>query len=195
MSYGYCPSCVNQLNDESVIMTKQSEVFKGSNVYMICKHCQRVVLYNKDRDIIFDLDEYQDDQEVLKELARLLEDLDPNLEIASQEENTCSQDCATCAACSGCNDEQYQGYFSRKQEKSVPEEPVEEFKEEIIEIQEEDVQVALSNALLAVNKQDVSIKKIFVADDLNDINIDEWVFFDLQPVKIKQVISYEIERL
>ena len=55
--------------------------------------------------------------------------------------------------------------------------------------------MALSNALLAVNKQDVSIKKIFLVDDLNNINVDEWVFFDLQPVRLKQVISYEIERI
>ena len=197
MNFGYCPSCYNQLTEESAMVTKPSEVFKGNNVYIVCKHCQRVVLYNSDRDMMFDLDDYQDDKKVLEEISKLLEDLDPNLEVAKEEVN-CTGDCAACAGC----EDQYHRYFSRKQEKSVPDlEPELESEPEPIKVSDEyiltdeDIQMALSNALLAVNKQDVSIKKIFLVDDLNNINVDEWVFFDLQPVRLKQVTSYEIERI
>ena len=161
MSFGYCPSCYNQLTEESVMVTKPSEVFKGNNVYMMCKKCQRVVLYNKDRDMMFDLDEYLDDEKVLEEINKLLEDLDPNLEVVN-----------------------------RRQEKSTPLES-----SEPVQISDEDIHMALSNALLAVNKEDVSIKKIFLIDDLNDIDINGWIFFELQPVKLKPVVSYEIERI
>ena len=41
----------------------------------------------------------------------------------------------------------------------------------------------------------LSIKKIFLIDDLNDIDINGWIFFELQPVKLKPVVSYEIERI
>lgn len=189
MSYGYCPSCANNLIDESVLITRPSKVFKGNNVYMMCKNCQRVLLYNKDRDMIFDLDDYLDDQDVLAEINKLLEDLDPNLEVAKEETN-CTGNCASCAGC----EEQYQRTFSRK-EKAVSKqaEPVEEIIEE--QISDDDIQIAISNALLAVNKKDVTIKKIFIVDDLNDINVNDWVFFELSPVKVKQKISYEIERI
>lgn len=195
MNFGYCPSCYNQLTEESAMVTKPSEVFKGNNVYIICKHCQRVVLYNNDRNMMFDLDDYQDDEKVLKEISKLLEDLDPNLEVAKEETN-CTGDCAACAGC----EDQYHRYFSRKQERSAsdsePElesEPVKVSDEYILS--DEDIQMALSNALLAINKQDVSIKKIFLVDDLNNIDVDKWIFFDLQPVRLKQVVSYEIERI
>ena len=185
MNFGYCPSCHNQLTEESVMVTKPSEVFKGNNVYMMCKKCQRVVLYNKDRDMIFDLDEYLDDEKVLEEINKLLEDLDPNLEVVKEETN-CTGNCAACAGC----EEQYQRSFNRRQEKSAPLEP-----SEPVQISDEDIHIALSNALLAVNKEDVSIKKIFLIDDLNDIDINGWIFFELQPVKLKPVVSYEIEKI
>lgn len=202
MSYGYCPSCYNKLSDDSAIITKPSEIFRGNNVYMMCKNCQRIVLYNKDRDMIFDLDEYQDDENVLEEIKLLLEELDPNLEVVPKEENVCTGDCEACAGCG--SESEYQGYFSRKEkhippkparptEKAVEPEPAEEIVEE--QISDEDIQVAISNALLAVNKKDVTIKKIFLVDDLGDINVNEWLFFELQPVKVKQKISYEIERI
>ena len=164
MNFGYCPSCYNQLTEESAMVTKPSEVFKGNNVYIICKHCQRVVLYNNDRNMMFDLDDYQDDKKVLEEISKLLEDLDPNLEVAKEEVN-CT---GNCAACAGCED-QYHRYFSRKQERSVPDsepelEPIEASDENILT--DEDIQMALSNTLLAVNKQDVSIKKIFFSTTL-----------------------------
>ena len=185
MSFGYCPSCYNQLTEESVMVTKPSEVFKGNNVYMMCKKCQRVVLYNKDRDMIFDLDEYLDDEKVLEEINKLLEDLDPNLEVAKEETN-CTGNCAACAGC----EEQYQRTFNRRQEKPASLEP-----SETVQISDKDIYKVLNNALLAVNKEDVSIKKIFLIDDLNDIDINEWIFFELQPVKLKPVVSYEIERI
>ena len=207
MNYGMCPSCYNKLTDGSASITKPSEVFRGNNVYMVCKNCQRIVLYNKDRDMIFDLDEFKEDKDVLEEINRLLEDLDPNLEVVdkSQEQNCLGN----CSACQGCND--YQGYFSKKEKASqVPqEEPIQEESIPVEEpeyeghcneyedepISEDDIQYALSNALLAVNKKDVSIKKIFLVDDLDSINVNEWSFFELNPVKVKQKISYEVVRI
>lgn len=185
MNYGYCPSCMNKLTDESVIITRPSEIFKGNSVYMICKNCQRVVLYNKDRDMMFDLDEYQDDEAVLEEISRLLESL--NYEVSTQEQSTCQSNCAACAGCS--ND------YKRPSRKPERQTPVEPEAEPELNMTDKDIHMALSDALLAVNKDDVSIKKIFLIDDLNDIDINDWLFFSLEPVKIKPIISYEIKKI
>ena len=75
MNYGFCPSCANQLTDGSVLKTGQSKIFKGNNVYLMCKNCQRVMMYNVNRDLIFDLDEYKEDVEILQEIMDISEDL------------------------------------------------------------------------------------------------------------------------
>ena len=70
------------------------------------------------------------------------------------------------------------------------EDVVEEEPEEISEM----INTTLDYGFLAVNKVDPSKKLIILEEDLNSIKVDEWVFFELTPVTIKAVTTYEIER-
>lgn len=187
MSFGICPNCINQLTESSALMTKPSSIFKGNNVYLMCKNCQQVLLYNRDRDLIFDLDEYKDDDEILNEINTLLSEIDKHYEVSPPCE-ACQHDCSKCEGC----DTQYKR-SSNKERKSVHQEP--EPEKNIDNIPDIELIVdALSNNFLIVNKADPSQKKILTQDDFKFINIDEWLFFELQHVIVNPIISYEIVR-
>ena len=170
MDFGICPNCFNKLTEESAIQTGLSEIFKGNNSYLLCKNCQQVLLYNMNRDMIFDLDDYKEDEDVIAEINKLLSEIDSHYEVADQ----CSGDCSAC---------------QRKNRKQAPVPPVEPIKEPEDNI-EHVIKSALSNGILAVNKKDPTTKLI-LADkcDLDDINIDEWVFFEMNPIEIQVEIK------
>ena len=191
MDFGMCPNCINRLTEDSALITSPSSIFKGNNVYMLCKNCQQVLLYNKDRDMIFDLDDFKDDENVIEEINMLLEKIDSHYEVSA-----CSGDCKQCA---GCHDEQEYARSSRRKaappkEKAAPEPMIEDVVEEEPEEISEMINTTLDYGFLAVNKVDPSKKLIILEEDLNSIKVDEWVFFELTPVTIKAVTTYEIER-
>lgn len=191
MDFGICPNCINRLTEDSALITSPSSIFKGNNVYMLCKNCQQVLLYNKDRDMIFDLDDFKDDENVIEEINMLLEKIDSHYEVPA-----CSGDCNQCA---GCHDEQEYARSSRRKtapprEKAAPEPMIEDVVEEEPEKMSEMINTTLDYGFLAVNKIDPSKKLIILEEDLNSIKVDEWVFFELTPVTIKAVTTYEIER-
>jgi hypothetical protein len=192
MNYGFCPSCANQLTDGSVLKTGQSKIFKGNNVYIMCKNCQRVMMYNVSRDLMFDLDDYKDDAEVLQEVDKLLSEIDDNYEVAVP----CSGNCSECSGCA-VEPEPETSYQRRpaRQTKQESSEPVVEEKESSSSTPESVIKSTLTNGFLAVNKEDPTVKLIIVDKcDLDDINVDEWVFFEMSPIEITVRKSYEIKR-
>ena len=185
MEFGMCPNCINKLTEDSALITGPSSIFKGNNVYMLCKNCQQVLLYNKDRDMIFDLDEYKEDEEIIEEINELLEKINSNYEVAPQSGN-CTGNCSQCA---GCHDEQEYRRSSRiRTPEPMAEEPTERVQEPEL------INQVFDYGFLAVNKADPSKKQLILEEELNSIKVDEWVFFELVPVKIKAITTYEIER-
>lgn len=170
MVKGMCPTCCADLNDpNNVIVTSESKIFKGHNVYVMCKHCGLVMVYNKTRELLYDLDKYKDDEDVLLEIKELLE-----LQNAF-EPVTCCGDCSSCTQeCANNTLEE-----SYNIDETVPEkEPVD-----------------LNNVLYMVHKR-TDERRFISSQDLNLIkNIDEWMFYEFSPVIIEPVISYKIHRV
>jgi hypothetical protein len=192
MNFGFCPDCTNKLTDDSALVTKSSSIFKGNNRYIMCKNCNQVLLYNGDRDMIFDLSEYQTDENVLKEINDLLSEIDNNYEVPI--ESSCSGDCSKCESCQ--SEKEYQGYFSNKEKRSHHQQqqqqtPVEPQVEEDAAV----ISATLANGFLAVNKKDPTQKKLLIEEDLGTVQVDEWIFFELVPVIIEAVTTYKIERI
>ena len=107
-------------------------------------------------------------------VKKLLEDLDPNLEVAKEEVN-CTGDCAACAGC----EDQYHRYFSRKQEKSVPDlepelesEPIKVSDEYILT--DEDIQMALSSVSYSDDENDDHFEVKMCHPDWNRIRKERW---------------------
>ena len=98
MSIGFCPSCSAVLEDNGVLVTRESKIFKGHNKYAMCKHCGYVMIFNEARGLLYSLDKYKDDSDVLLEVKEFLQEVDPNLTVESSD--TCTHDCSTCSGCS-----------------------------------------------------------------------------------------------
>ncbi len=182
MNFGICPNCVNNLTEDSALATKPSSIFKGNNIYVMCKNCQQVLLYNRDRDMIFDLDEYKDEQEVLDEINKLLSEIDNHYEVAPP----CQQDCSQCAG--GCDTQFKRASKERKQQPK--EEPVVE--EEVVA--DDLIKDTLENHFLAVSKADPSQKKLLTEQDFSLINVNDWIFFELKSVDVEPVVTYKVVR-
>ena len=163
---GFCPNCNTSLTENSVIQTKESAIFKGHNIYCMCKHCGYVMVYNKDRDLIFSLDKFKDDEDIIKEIYDLLnEATDNNIESVSKAEeieevhHSCEGSCSSCAGCKS----QVEG-----------------------SIKEGD--------LLAVNVKTGEMS-IIHQQHLELINVDDYNFFELNKVIVERVVSYKIQRI
>ena len=178
MSLGICPNCINQLTEDSALITKPSSIFKGNNVYLMCKNCQQVLLYNKDRNLIFDLDEYKDEQNVLDEINQLLSEIDNHYEVAP-----CQQDCSQCEGC----DTQFKRVSKEKKQVSS------QSKEEEVNV-DDMIKETLEQHFLAVNKVDPSQKKLLTEQEFSLMNVNDWVFFELQHVVIEPIITYKVVR-
>ena len=183
MNFGFCPDCTNKLTTDSALVTKSSSIFKGNNFYVMCKNCNQVLLYNADRDMLFDLNEYKDEQDVLDEINQLLSEVDNHYEVASP----CQQDCSKCEGCDS--------QFKRERAKKAPkaEEPEEEVHMQEM-ISEEMIKQTLENHFLAINKIDPNQKKILTEQEFSLIDVNNWTFFELMPVEIKPVITYKVVR-
>jgi hypothetical protein len=163
---GFCPNCNSGLTENSVVQTKESAIFKGHNIYCMCKHCGYVMVYNKDRDLIFSLDKFKDDEDIIKEIYDLLnEATDNSIESVSKteeiEEVHHSRE-GSCSSCTGCE--------------SQVEESIEE------------------GDLLAVNIKTGEMS-IVHQQHLELINVDDYNFFELNKVIVERVVSYKIQRI
>ena len=163
---GFCPNCNTGLTENNVVSTKESAIFKGHNVYCMCKHCGYVMIYNKDRDLIFSLDKFKDDEDIIKEIYDLLNEATDNsiesvskAEIEEEVHHSCE---GSCSSCSGC--------------KSQIEESIEK------------------GDLLAVNIKTGEMS-IIHQQHLELINVDDYSFFELNEVIVERVVSYKIQRI
>lgn len=163
---GFCPNCNTELTENNVVSTKESAIFKGHNVYCMCKHCGYVMIYNKDRDLIFCLDKFKDDEDIIKEIYDLLnEATDNSIESVSKTEeieeveHSCEGNCSSCSGC-----------------KSQIEESIEE------------------GDLLAVNIKTGEMS-IVHQQHLDLIDVNDYNFFELNEVIVERVVSYKIQRI
>ena len=121
---GFCPNCNTELTENNVVSTKESAIFKGHNVYCMCKHCGYVMIYNKDRDLIFCLDKFKDDEDIIKEIYDLLnEATDNSIESVSKTEeieeveHSCEGNCSSCSGCKSQIEESIEMILSMAQAK------------------------------------------------------------------------------
>ena len=174
MVKGFCPTCQNDLSVEgNVIVTNESEIFKGHNVYVMCKECGLVMVYNKKRGSLFSLDRFKDDDEVVKEIQHLLEEqTTEEIEVQTiDEESNCCGDCTNCTkSCESCQ--------------TIVDESV-----------ESKGTVDLNNVLYMVHKR-TDERRFISVKDLNLVeNLNEWLFYAFQSVEIEPVVSYKIHRV
>ena len=170
MVKGTCPTCCANLNDSNnVIVTEESQIFKGHNVYVMCKHCGLVMVYNKTRELLYDLDKYKDDEDVLVEIKELLEMQN------TIEEITCNGNCESCMR--NCENKTIEECY------------------EVNDTVEEKEPVDLNNVLYMVHKK-TDERRFISVKDLNLIeNLNEWLFYAFQSVEIEPVVSYKIHRV
>ena len=175
---GFCPNCNSNINDSSnIILTEESKIFKGHNVYCMCKHCGYVMVYNIDRDLIFSLDRFKDDEDIIKEIHELLSKAsDVELEIVAKgieeakdvedieeaEPRPVEAGCqGNCSSCSGCQ--------SNKE---------------------------LENGnLIAINLKTGEMSIIRNQAHLDLIDVNDYKFFELSEVIVERVVSYKIQRM
>jgi hypothetical protein len=165
---GFCPNCNTGLTENNIVSTKESAIFKGHNVYCMCKHCGYVMIYNKERDLIFSLDKFKDDEDIIKEIYDLLNEATDNgiesvskaeAEVEEEIHHSCEGNCSSCSEC-----------------KSQIEESIEE------------------GDLLAVNIK-TGVMSIVHQQHLDLINVDDYDFFELNKVIVERVVSYKIQRI
>lgn len=170
MVKGTCPTCCANLNDSNnVIVTEESKIFKGHNVYVMCKHCGLVMVYNKTRELLYDLDKYKNDEDVLVEIKELLEIQN------TIEEITCNGNCESCMR--NCENKTIEECY------------------EVNDIVEEKEPVDLNNVLYMVHKK-TDERRFIDSRDLGLIkNLEDWYFYEFQPVLIEPVVSYKIHRV
>ena len=174
MVKGFCPTCQNDLSVEgNIIVTNESEIFKGHNVYVMCKECGLVMVYNKKRGSLFSLDRFKDDDEVVKEIQHLLEEqTTEEIEVQTiDEESNCCGDCTNCTkSCESCQ--------------TIVDESV-----------ESKGTVDLNDVLYMVHKR-TDERRFISVKDLNLVeNLNEWLFYAFQSVEIEPVVSYKIHRV
>ena len=170
MVKGNCPTCCCDLSDlNNVVVTNESKIFKGHNVYVMCKHCGLVMVYNTTRELLYDLDKYKEDEDVLVEIKELLE------KQCVIEEITCNGDCESCT-------------------KSCENRTIEECYDVDEDVKDKEP-VDLNNVLYMVHKR-TDERRFIDSRDLNLVkNIEDWYFYEFQPVLIEPVVSYKIHRV
>ena len=199
MVKGVCPNCQKEL-DGNTFVTRESEIFKGHNVYIMCKDCGLIMMYNEAREALFSLDRFKEDEDVINEiktyLSELVESKEEELEKIEeepkpeperrvllrakekevvQEEQRCNGNCENC-------------------EIECAAKEIEEFYE-IEEDAEEKEPVNLEGVLYMVHKK-TDERRFISANDLHLIkDLDEWAFYEFQPVLVEPVVSYKIHRL
>lgn len=190
-----CPNCSCDLNNEkNVLLTEESAIFKGHNVYMLCKNCGYVMIYNKDRNLIFNIDKYKDDKEVLVEIENLISKADShytlNLDESDGEEiieeKYYPEQCnGACSSCQGCTqkvkeDEVEVEEILKTQEKE--EQPKQEFSPEMVK-----------DTFLIINKEGVA--QIVKLDDLQYVSdLYNYSVFALEEVELEPVVTFRVHK-
>ena len=164
---GRCPNCNMEL--DNALVTKESNIFKGNNRYVMCKNCGYIMAHNTRTNNIFGLERFQDDEEVLDDIQALISEISNDYELIRDEESrpVCS---GNCGSCTGCQEEV---------EEVAPEKPKLIIKED---------------SLLAINKQTMEAS-VLSPDSLSQLDLDMYDFYALDPVIIKQIVTYQVHRL
>ena len=168
---GRCPNCNMEL--DNALVTKESNIFKGNNRYVMCKNCGYIMAHNTRTNNIFGLERFQDDEEVLDDIQALISEVSDDYELIRDDDGdrpVCSGNCSSCAGC---------------QEEIVEEEEVAPEKPKLI-IKED--------SLLAINKQTMEAS-VLSPDSLSQLDLDMYDFYALDPVIIKQIVTYQVHRL
>ena len=167
---GRCPNCNMELAD--ALVTKESNVFKGNNRYVMCKNCGYIMAHNTRTNNLFGLERFQDDEEVIDDIQALIAEVSDEYEVIrddgdlleEEQKPACGGNCASCAGC--------------HEEKEV-EKPKLLIKED---------------SLLAINKYTMEAT-IVSQDSLGQLTIDDYDFYAMDPVIVKQIITYSVHRL
>ena len=164
---GRCPNCNMEL--DNALITKESNIFKGNNRYVMCKNCGYIMAHNTRTNNIFGLERFQDDEEVLDDIQALISEVSNDYELIRDEEPrpVCSGNCDSCAGC----------------------------QEEVKEVAPEKPKLIIKeDSLLAINKQTMEAS-VLSPDSLNQLDLDMYDFYALDPVIIKQIVTYSVHRL
>lgn len=177
----FCPNCNANLNEQgNAILTKESAIFKGHNVYCMCTQCGYTMVYNLDRKLIFSLDRFKDDEDIIEEIQRLLSEA-TNQTVELSHEAPPKEDVhecdGMCHRCNGCYDEQV------KQEVKEEQQP----RNQVMEC-------LSAGDLLIINKE-TKLASFIAQENLDKINIDDFDFFEITPVSVQRVVTYKVERL
>jgi hypothetical protein len=203
MATNFCPNCFNELNDNTSVMTEVSSIFTGNNAYVLCKKCNQVLLYNINREMLFDLDDFKDDEKVIAEINELLEKADNHYEVPSPV-SKCAESCEQCC---GCDTQYKRRSFSDKffdipdvfdfpidnvKQSPIPEEPA----NEELQKPEPSKNFVDEKVYIAILKFDQSVRHVIHESDLNEFNLKEWDFYEaeLHPVDIEPVTTFKITR-
>ena len=165
---GRCPNCNMELAD--ALVTKESNVFKGNNRYVMCKNCGYIMAHNVRTKNWFGLERFQDDEEVIDDIQALIAEVSDEYEVIRDNDGDLPACNGNCASCAGCHEEI---------EEVAPEKPKLLIKED---------------SLLAINKHSMEAS-IVSPDSLSALNIDDYDFYAMDPVIVKQIITYQVHRL
>lgn len=187
-----CPKCNANLEDNNnVIFTDESAIFKGHNVYMVCRNCGYVMVYNKDRSLIFNIDKYQDDQDVLMEIEQLINKVDSHYTLDLDERPVCNGNCNVCNQCDNV-----------EETKEEEEQEVENIKEETV-IEEQEVQQEessqfsidiLKEAYLLVHNESGQAQLIKLEELKFVSNLDDFTLFALEEVMVEPIVSFKVHK-
>jgi hypothetical protein len=155
---------------DNALVTKESNIFKGNNRYVMCKNCGYIMAHNTRTNNIFGLERFQDDEEVLDDIQALISEVSNDYELIrdnDEDRPVCSGNCDSCAGC------------QEEVEEVAPEKPKLIIKED---------------SLLAINKQTMEAS-VLSPDSLSQLDLDMYDFYALDPVIIKQIVTYQVHRL
>ena len=203
MAINFCPNCFNELNDKTSVMTEVSSIFTGNNAYVLCKKCNQVLLYNINREMLFDLDDFKDDEKVIAEINELLEKADNHYEVPSPV-SKCAESCEQCNSCSTQYkrrsfadkffdiDDVFDFPTNNVKQSSMPEEP----SNKEVQKPEPSKNFVDEKVYIAILKFDSSVRHVIHESDLSEFNLKEWDFYEaeLHPVEIEPVTAFKITR-
>ena len=171
---GRCLNCNMEL--DNALVTKESNIFYGNNRYVMCKNCGYIMAHNTRTNNLFGLEKYQDDEEVINDIQALIAEVSDKYEVIRDNDGDLlgeepipayNGNCASCAEC------------LKEVEEVKPEKPKLLIKED---------------SLLAINKHTMEAS-IVSPDSLSALNIDDYDFYAMDPVIVKQIVTYSVHRL
>lgn len=186
-----CPNCSSNLDDtNNVLFTAESKIFKGHNVYMLCKNCGYVMVYNTDRDLIFNIDKYQNDEEVLKEIESLIKAVDSHYTLNLDEEvhHSCEGMCSSCQGCSNENTKEDLDMDLKEMEVA------EEVKEEVVAEQPAFDPELFKDVLLLVDRTSGQANLCPMAELQFIQNLQNCVVYALEEVMLEPVVTFKIHK-